>query len=127
MKHYKCNKCGNIFEVIKDSAIVPVCCGESMEEIIPNTKEDVAKEKHIPVFKRNKNKIEIMIGSVPHPMVKEHYIEWIELETNNSVYRRNLLDTNKPCVTFYLSDEDEEVINIYAYCNIHGLWSVKGK
>lgn len=125
MKYYECKKCGNVFEVIRDSAIVPMCCSESMTQIMPNIKEDVAKEKHIPVYKRNGNKIEVMIGSVPHPMSKDHYIEWIELETNTSVYRRNLKYTDKPCVTFYLSDDKEEVINIYTHCNIHGLWSIK--
>lgn len=123
MKFYKCNKCGNIFEVINDAAIVPSCCKEHMEILDANTNEEGSKEKHIPVFRRDANKVTIDVGSVLHPTEDNHYIEWIILETSSGIYKRILKPGDKPSITFLLSDDDNDVINIYAYCNIHGLWA----
>lgn len=124
MKYYKCDKCGNTFEVVIDAAIVPVCCDSHMKIIESNTDEKGSKEKHIPVYTKDKNEVCVDVGSILHPMEDDHYIEWISLETTSGRYRKYLKPGDKPCVTFLLSD-DEDVINIYAYCNVHGLWSLK--
>ena len=36
-RFYKCNHCGNVIEKVVDSKVPVVCCGEKMEELIPNT------------------------------------------------------------------------------------------
>lgn len=124
MKFYKCDVCGNILEVIRDSAIVPNCCNKSMNLIKSNSDDSAAKEKHVPVYLKNENEIVVTVGSILHPSMENHYIEWIELETNKGCYRKFLTSLNQPSTTFLL-ENDEEVVNIYAYCNIHGLWSIK--
>lgn len=125
MKYYKCEKCGNIFEVIKDSAIVPVCCSDLMKELKPNTNEDASKEKHIPIVVKQKDKVVVYVGSVLHPMEEKHYIEWIAMETDQGRYLKHLQPNDLPLVKFSLYDDDEKIVNVYAYCNIHGLWLAK--
>lgn len=124
MKFYRCNKCGSIYCVIIDAAIVPKCCHECLEIMKPNTDESASKEKHIPVFKKIGNKLTVEVGETLHPSSNEHYIEWILIETNKGRYINYLSPSDKPSITFTLSCDEEEVINIYSYCNIHGLWAM---
>lgn len=123
MKLYRCDKCGNVLEVIRDSAIIPVCCGVGMKCLEANTDEEASTEKHVPVVVKEKNKVVVYVGSILHPMEEKHYIEWISLETDKGRYLKYLSHGDMPLVTFSLADEYEDVINVYAYCNIHGLWS----
>lgn len=124
MKFYQCEVCGNIFEVVRDSAIVPVCCGESMKPLKVNSNDDNASEKHVPVYVKDKNKVTVTIGSKIHPSDNDHYIEWIMLRTNKGIYKRLLNSNDIPIVSFLLQ-EGEEIENIYAYCNVHGLWALE--
>lgn len=126
MKFYRCNTCGQIFMTIKDRKITPTCCGTSMEEIIPHTDETGLNEKHIPVFKMDENKVYVKIGEIPHPMVEEHYIEWVLLVTNKGSQRKELKPGQSPRVDFFL-EPDEYVKEIYAYCNIHSLWKLNAE
>ncbi|HCW22343.1 MAG TPA: desulfoferrodoxin Dfx, partial [Lachnospiraceae bacterium] len=49
MLFYRCNGCGNFVTFLGEkSACTPKCCGETMEEVVPNT-TDAAQEKHVPV------------------------------------------------------------------------------
>ena len=76
LKFYVCKHCGNIIAFAKNSGVPVICCGEKMEELIPNT-VDAAHEKHVPVITREKNRVTVKIGSIPHPMTEQHFIEWI--------------------------------------------------
>ena len=49
MKFYICNHCGNIIAYVKSSGVPVVCCGEKMQELVPNT-TDAAVEKQVPVI-----------------------------------------------------------------------------
>ena len=120
MKFYKCNKCGNIIEMIHDSGVKPFCCGEEMSELIANT-SDGAHEKHVPVIEEFDNKVVIKVGEVIHPMLEAHYIEWIIVHTDRSIMRKHLKPFDEPIAEFALKD-DEIVLSAYAYCNLHGLW-----
>ena len=80
MKILRCNHCGNMTYVLHDSYVPMICCGEEMHELIANTTE-AALEKHLPAVTVNEGKIEVVVGSVEHPMTDAHYIEWILLET----------------------------------------------
>ena len=120
MKFYRCKHCGNIIAYAKDSGVKVVCCGEKMEEIIPGTTE-AATEKHIPVIKTEGNIVTVTVGSVMHPMIEPHYIEWIALETKNGNQRVTLSPDCDPAAKFALIEGDE-VIAAYAFCNLHGLW-----
>ena len=80
MTFYRCKHCGNIIAYINDSGVPVMCCGEKMEAIEPNT-TDAAGEKHVPVVYTDGNTVMVSVGSVEHPMLEEHYIQWIMLET----------------------------------------------
>ena len=124
MKIYECLNCGNMFEVIQDAAIVPNCCSKYMNIVESNSNETASLEKHIPEYTRKNNLITVNVGETLHPSTEDHYIEWVMLETNLGRYRKYLKPGEIPVITFLLSEDDEDVINIYAYCNIHGLWSI---
>ena len=119
MKFYKCNHCQNLIEMVDDRKVNPVCCGEKMMELVPG-KVDASLEKHVPVVEVKDGVVEVMVGSVAHPMTEEHLIEWIVVETDKGVYRKNLKAGEAPMARFMLLD-DEKVVNVYAYCNLHGL------
>ena len=119
-KFFKCNHCGNIIAMVKSSGVPVMCCGQPMEEMIPGT-ADAAVEKHVPQYEVEGNCVKVQVGSVEHPMIKEHYIEWVVLQTKKGNQRKQLHPEEKPCVRFVLEDDDE-VEAVYAYCNLHGLW-----
>ena len=120
IKFYRCSRCGNIVAVVKNGGGKLVCCGKDMEEIIPGTVE-ASKEKHIPVYTVNGNEVTVRVGSIDHPMQDVHYIEWVMLQTKFGNQRRMLNPNDAPEVKFALLDNDE-VVAVYAYCNLHGLW-----
>ena len=91
-----------------------------MKEIIPGTVE-ASKEKHIPVYTVENNKVHVTVGSVEHPMQDVHYIEWISMQTTKGNQRKFLKPGDKPQICFAICD-DEIVEAVYAYCNLHGLW-----
>lgn len=133
MKFYLCRTCGNLVETIDDGGNIPICCNKLMEELTPE-KSDGSLEKHVPVCTldtirtdtdstSNVKAVHVKVGSEPHPMEKHHSIKWIVLETNCGIYRHMLDKCEKAeaCTTFYIS-EQEELVNIYEYCNVHGLY-----
>jgi len=119
-KFLKCEHCGNIVAVVKETGVPVMCCGEKMKQIIPGTVE-ASKEKHIPVYKVEGNRIIVSVGEVEHPMQDEHYIEWISIQTKFGNQRKTLKPNDKPEICFTICDGDE-VEHVYAYCNLHGLW-----
>ena len=94
-----------------------------MKALTPNT-SDGAGEKHVPVIKKEGNLITVSVGSVEHPMLEAHYIEWIMLETKQGRQRKTLKPGEKPVSVFALTDGDEAVA-AYEYCNLHGLWKAE--
>ena len=121
-KFYICPHCGNIVEMVHDAGVKPFCCGQKMNELIPNT-VDASGEKHIPAVKVGEGIVEVNVGSVDHPMVDVHWIEWVQLVTDKGSYRKWLNPGEAPNVKFLLSEE--KPIAVYAYCNLHGLWKTE--
>lgn len=119
-KFYVCEHCGNIITKVKDSNVPVMCCGQPMKEMIPGT-TDAAVEKHVPVYEVEGNVVNVQVGSVEHPMIAEHYIQWIVLQTNQGVQIKYLEPENPPVASFALA-EGEEVEAVLEYCNLHGLW-----
>jgi len=115
---YRCERCGNIVEVLHGAGGNLMCCGADMVLLVENTKEAVL-EKHVPVVSKLEDGICVKVGSIEHPMLPEHFIEWIELHTPSKVYRKYLKPGDKPEAIFKI---DEEVILVREYCNLHGLW-----
>ena len=118
-KFYICEKCGNVIGMIHSSGVTPVCCGQKMTELKAGVVE-ASREKHIPEVNVSGNTVEVIVGSVLHPMVEEHSILWVYLETDKGGQRKNLEVGKEPRVVFALADE--KPIAVYAYCNLHGLW-----
>ena len=119
-KFYRCSHCGNIIEMIESKGVPVMCCGKPMEELKANT-VDAAVEKHVPSVVVDGNRVIATIGEVEHPMVSEHFIQWIYLHTTYGIQRRELSPSDKPVAEFYLAD-GEVPIAVYEYCNLHGLW-----
>ncbi|MEF9987890.1 MAG: desulfoferrodoxin [Christensenella sp.] len=115
---YRCELCGNIVGLIKDGGGELVCCGKPMVKLVPNT-VDAAQEKHIPVYEKKGDTLLVQVGSVEHPMTDEHYIEWIAVETPNLMQRHVLEPGEKPAAKFHVESDE---IEVFAYCNLHGLW-----
>ncbi len=120
LKFYRCKHCGQIIAIVKKTGVPVVCCGEPMEELIPGT-SDGAYEKHVPVCAVEGNKVAVAVGSVAHPMLEAHYIEWIALETKQGVQLKYLKPGEEPKAFFALAEGDA-VVAVYEYCNLHGLW-----
>lgn len=122
MKFYICETCGNMIAMLKRSGADVMCCGKKMTELVPGT-TDAAAEKHVPVFEVRDNKVFVTVGSVEHPMLDEHFIEWIAVQTDLGNQRKELKPGEKPQACFALC-EGEKVEAVYAYCNLHSLWKV---
>ncbi len=120
-KFYKCRVCGNVIQKVVDSKVPVVCCGEKMEELIPNTVE-ASGEKHIPVVTHIDDcTIKVEVGSVHHPMLPEHHISFIYVETESGGIRVDLKD--EPVAT--ICTAGTKPVAVYEYCNLHGLWKVE--
>ena len=117
---YYCEHCGNLVEMVHDSQVPIICCGEPMTELVANTTEG-ASEKHLPVAERHGDKILVTVGAIHHPMSEEHSIDWIYLQTQHSGQLVKLEKDQKPAANFSLADNDSPIA-AYAYCNLHGFW-----
>jgi len=112
LKLKRCPICGKMIEVENDEPVI--CCGREMVNVIPNSVE-CAIEKHIPQYERVEDEIYVKVN---HVMEKEHYIEWIELVSDNEKKKVELYPEQEASARFkYIPGS-----KIYAYCNKHGLW-----
>ncbi len=115
---YKCKNCENIVEVLHSGEGELACCGQPMKLYKENT-VDAALEKHVPVIEKTASGFKVKVGSVAHPMVSEHYIEWIELIVDGINYRKFLNPGDAPEAEFCINGDN---VTAREYCNIHGLW-----
>lgn len=115
---HKCLICGNIVEVIHSGNGELACCGQPMKLLEEKTEEG-GKEKHVPVVEKTEKGIKVKIGSIPHPMQENHYIEWIELIADSRVYRKFLAPGDAPEAEFRVQAENSTARE---YCSVHGLW-----
>lgn len=120
---YKCEVCGNIVEVLHNGVGTLVCCGQPMKLIEEKIQEE-GNEKHIPIIQENEEGVNVKVGSVKHPMTPEHYIEWIEISTENGESKKFLTPDDKPEANFPVKNKN---IKAREYCNVHGLWSENEK
>lgn len=120
LKYFICEHCGNIITMVEDKGVPVFCCGQKMTPLVPGTVE-AAHEKHIPVYTVDNGVVHVTVGSVEHPMLDAHYITWISLQTKQGSQIKHLKPGEAPKVDFALTEGDE-VVAVYAYCNLHGLW-----
>jgi len=115
---YKCNTCGIIVEILHEGGGNPVCCGQEMELLREKT-EDIGKEKHVPIIEKTDKGIKVKVGAIPHPMEEKHFIEWIEIISEEARCRKYLKPGDRPEAVFKAAEGN---IEARIYCNIHGLW-----
>lgn len=118
-KFYRCRHCGNLAVMLNDAGVTMECCGEEMEELVPNTAE-ASREKHMPVVTVKGDQLLVDVGSVHHPMAREHLIEWVYVQTQKGSLCRMLKPGDDVQMTFCLCGD--QPIAVYAWCNQHGLW-----
>lgn len=94
-----------------------------LDELKPNT-SDGATEKHAPVVSIDGSHVIVKVGSVAHPMLEEHYITGIYIETKSGGQFAALKPGDEPRADFVLKEGDE-FIAAYEYCNLHGLWKAE--
>ena len=117
MNLFKCNKCGNIVELLEDGNGILTCCGSAMEEIAANS-VDASLEKHVPYTDIEEDMVYVKVGEVDHPMTEEHYITWVAAVYDDSILKYTFKPGEVPEAVF----DYEEGMVVYAYCNLHGLW-----
>ena len=118
-RFFICEHCGNLIGTIHDAGVPMLCCGQKMTELVPGS-VDAAQEKHVPVIKVEGDQVTVSVGSVAHPMVPEHHIGWVYLQTEKGGQRKVLVPGEAPEAVFALADD--KPVAAFAYCNLHGLW-----
>ncbi len=121
-KFFICEHCGNVVGFVENKGVPIICCGEKMKELIANTK-DAAVEKHLPVVSYTGNELTVSVGSVLHPMTEEHFISFVYVATKSGGQRKSACPDGSP--EFKFSFVDDEPLEVYAYCNLHGLWKTE--
>jgi len=117
---YKCALCGQVIEVLHAGSPSLVCCGQPMKHLVEGA-TDGAKEKHVPVLEKTAAGCKVKVGSVAHPMLEEHYIEWIEIITKNGKQVKQFLKPGQAPEADFLTPF-EDVAGVREYCNLHGVW-----
>lgn len=121
-KFYRCNHCGELVVVVNEGTCAPACCGEPMELLVAGS-TDAATEKHVPVVTREGNVVTAHVGEVDHPMLDEHYIQWVAAVTERDVQIHHLKPGETPEAVFTVAAD--EAVTVYEYCNLHGLWKAE--
>ena len=120
MKFFKCKECLSIaMEFVAEKEAKE----KTFQELEANT-TDAAGEKHVPVVECAGDTIRVKVGELEHPMLDEHYIMFIYLETEQGGMLKKLCPGQKPEAEFKLSPGDKPVA-AYEYCNLHGLWKAE--
>ena len=97
-------------------------CDHCAPKVMKANTSDGAGEKHVPVATFTDGVLEVKVGSVDHAMTPGHYISWIYVETKDGGMFKYTKDLEKAVATFKV--DKEEVVAVYEYCNLHGLWKL---
>ena len=101
-KLYRCAHCGNVIFKVVDKGVPVMCCGQKMEEFVPNTTDG---------------------AMVEHPMLPEHYISMIAAVDGDTVTMKFPKPGEKPELKTFCRSEKVEA---YEICNLHGFWKGEG-
>ncbi len=116
---YKCSLCGNVVEVLHAGGGDLVCCGQPMDKLEEKA-ADSSTEKHVPVIEAIDGGYKVTVGSTLHPMLDEHFIEWIEINFDGKSGKKFLAPGDQPVAEFMCGTHDN--VTAREYCNLHGLW-----
>ncbi|MGE4520237.1 MAG: desulfoferrodoxin FeS4 iron-binding domain-containing protein [Desulfobacteraceae bacterium] len=115
---FQCDICGNLVSVLNGGMGTLECCGEKMIYLKPQS-GDPASEKHVPYITETDSGFEARTGKHPHPMVKSHYIGFIQAADGENEIRQFLKPGNIPKADFTVSCRK---MKISSYCLIHGVF-----
>lgn len=115
---YRCKVCGHIVLVLNAGRGELACCGQPME-FLREGSVDASQEKHVPVIEKVEGGYKVKVGSTPHAMEEKHYIQWIELQSDNKCCIQFLKPGEAPEAFFRV---EAEKVAAREYCNLHGLW-----
>ncbi len=115
---FKCLVCGIIAEVLEGGAGELVCCGQRMERLRENS-SGATREQHVPVLQRTDGGVKVQVGSAPHPMESQHFVQWIEVSSEDRTCRSFLQPGQAPEATFNMKGRR---LTARQYCCRHGLW-----
>lgn len=122
IQFFRCPVCGNIIFKVVDSTVVPSCCGQPMQLLVPN-EVDASHEKHVPfIVESDAKSVKVQIGEKLHPMTPEHHIQFLAVETESGVQINRLSPTAGPHACFCFRSK---LLAVYSYCNLHGLWKLR--
>jgi len=116
---YLCKGTGTQVEVLSTGSGTLMCGAEPMEKLEEKT-ADKTVEKHVPVIERVDGGYLVKVGTVPHPMLDKHLIQWIELNADGLLLRATLKPGAPPEAFFPIPEA--KVVSAREYCNLHGLW-----
>jgi superoxide reductase len=120
---FSCDTCKKIVLVVQDGDGELVCCKKPMTPLVEKS-ADAGKEKHLPVIEKVPGGIKVKVGSIPHPMEKEHYIKWIEVMGDTFLCTKSFQPGDKPEKEFAIPSGGK-VVKVRIYCNVHGAWATK--
>jgi len=123
MQIYKCEICGNIVEVLHGGKGELVCCGQPMNLMTEQT-ADWKTEKHVPVLEDFDGGLRVKVGSIPHPMADDHYIEWLEIVRKDGIIERKFLGPGDVPEVVFADCKANDIEMAREYCNIHHLWKM---
>ncbi len=118
---FKCEECGNVVKVLNFGGGTLVCCGQDMVKMDEKT-ADSTTEKHVPLIEKVEGGFNVTVGSTLHPMLENHWIQWIELIVDGKRLLQELKPGDEPKAQFCYSCGDPETVTAREYCNLHGLW-----
>jgi len=118
---YKCEECGNVVIMLNVGDGALTCCGKDMVQQVEQT-ADSALEKHVPVIEKVENGYKVTVGSTHHPMLENHWIQWVELIVDGKRMMAELKPGDEPIAHFCCACDNPKSVAAREYCNIHGLW-----
>ncbi len=126
LRLYSCDSCKKMILVVQDGNGELVCHGKPMTALAEKA-TDAGKEKHLPVVESIPGGIRVRIGSVPHPMEKEHYIRWVEVIGDDFLYTLTFKPGDKPEKEIAIAGKNplSRVKKVRIFCNVHGIWAWK--
>ncbi len=111
-RFYVCPVCGNVIRTIGEALIS--CCGITLPPLEPES----CDEEHRISLEITEDEYYVRAD---HPMGKDHYISFFAAVSDNGLQLVKLYPEGDAEARFKVS----RVRQIYAYCNIHGLFKVK--
>jgi len=91
--------CDTLIEVVQPASCECACeltCCERPMSLLAEQTADFKTEKHVPVVEEVSGGVRVVVGSTPHPMEPEHWIQFIEVQSGGKLCRQYLQPGDAP-------------------------------